>query len=156
MGERDDDSERSLGSLLRELLSALAESGHARRATGSGHSDIGSTRVDHEFSIGIGTLADGTDRPTSTSTRDHPTSVHYDESGDGATVVVDLGAEDLTPETLAGGVTAARGEPVLAVADDEGVLERVPLRHADFEIVESWFNNGVLELRLLSTEDTTS
>lgn len=148
MANDDNQSDHSIGSLLRDLFGVLTETDGSCRVVGSGHRDIGRTRVGHEFSIGIGTFADSEieRRSISAPTQSNPTNVHYDDVG--AAVVVDLHDENITPEELVGGVTDTRGEPILVVATGHEIIERVPLHHGDFEIADAWFNNGVLEFRL--------
>lgn len=148
MANNDNQSDRSIGSLFNDLLGVLTETDGRYRGVNSGDKGIGRTCVGHEFSIGIDTLADSEieRRSISAPTQSNPTTVRYDDIG--AVVVVDLCHEDITPEELAGDITDMRGEPIFVVATGRELIARVPLRHGDFEVVDTRFNNGVLEVRL--------
>ncbi|WP_152421658.1 gas vesicle protein GvpH [Halogeometricum pallidum] len=77
---------------------------------------------------------------------DAPADYHVDHhrEGDELTIVADLaGAEH---EDVTAGISPDRGEFVVAV--DERVAERVPLPWDPVEVVETTFNNGVLQVRL--------
>ncbi|RRJ29543.1 hypothetical protein [Halocatena pleomorpha] len=154
MTNDDNQSDHGIGSLFNGLLGVLTETDGRYQGVNSGDTDIGRTCVGHEFSIGIGTLADSEieRRSISVPTQSNPTTVRYDDIG--AVVVVDLCDENITPEELAGGITDMHGEPIFVVATGRELIARVPLRHGDFEVVDARFNNGVLEIRLQRRNDT--
>lgn len=156
-----DGSNRGIGAVLRDLLESIAEAEEEKRTHGQGHSPVGRGRIGYEFSIGLGTLDSvGEDRNRSERERwrvretdtdieanDYVASVS--EVDGEKIVVVDLPGVD--PETLSAGVNDRTA--TLTIADDTGIIERVPLPQGELTIADASFNNAILELRLMEGDE---
>ena len=145
--------------MLSGLIETLAEmdENDQRRRSGHGSARSGRKRLDYGLSVGIGPQAgidgrDGTgiereEVPESIAETDHAATVSPTETGQ----IVTIDLPDVDPRELSAGV-GGDGR-TLVVADDEGVVERVPLPHAGLAVADASFNNGILDVWLEGTRD---
>lgn len=142
---------RTILSGLFETLAEMDEDDRRQRSrTGSARS--GRKRLDYGLSVGIGPQSgidgrDGTEVGDDESAElisgtDHAATVSQTEAGQ----VVTIDLSDVDPRELSAGV-GGNGRTLL-VADNEGVIERVPLPQAGLAVADASFNNGVLDVWL--------
>ena len=156
-----DDNHREASSLLdviRHVVETLQNAEQSGEGEGAGSGTVSGrfARTDYGFSVSTGPDPDslwdrlGVDEPAEDTSTVTPTQTTDDylvdvrEEDDAVFVLADL--PQTTAEEITTGIDREREELVIGV--EGSPVERIPLGDADIVVADSTFNNGVLEIRL--------
>ena len=163
-----DDNHREASSLLdvlRHVVETLQDTERSGEGKGTGSGTVSGrfARTDYDFSVSTGPDPDSlwdrlggdesSQSSTATPTQATDDDYHIDVREEENAVLVLADLPQATAEEITAGIDRERGELVIGI--EGGSTERIPLGDADIVVADSTFNNGVLEVRLGTTESST-